>query len=458
MTHSCSPLGYVLVAVALISLSVLFAYFYLPQPPSELTAIEVDRSVTLQWKAASQSDIKFYVIYTSLNPKGPYSRYALVPHPITTYTITGLFEGATYYFRMSAVTTRNIESPPTQAIAVTISEAPEPEPPLWAIPGDSHVKLFWEPQLGATYNIYFSLSPDESYSLIAKDVTGGSYIIEGLSNGIVYYFRVTVLDASRHQESDIGSRVAAMPGDLLSFADNDTYYLIQYPVRLKLVQYRFNKKTIQGEDGLYEQFISDIRFDGIPITARPYPGGLKGLILMYLGRRGNPHPPHFAGTVTDLSPHRVVLRYVNIESTDIVGAQAAEIDFVVEAGRPYLKILQKITPSIPVSKFQMSWNVFIAFGGKYNRQNRVVIPYDERSYYVINGQALGVHYNPRVETWSLRMGAEGTPYSHITSGFFFANPQDAWLIDWPMAHDYCNNPFKGDLQDTPPYGLDKIKG
>jgi hypothetical protein len=169
---------------------------------------------------------------------------------------------------------------------------------------------------------------------------------------------------------------------------------------------------------------------------------------MYLGRGGNPHPPHFAGTVTDLSPHRVVLRYVNIESTDIVGAQAAEIDFVVEAGRPYLKILQKITPSIPVSKFQMSWNVFIAFGGKYNRQNRVVIPYDERSYYVINGQALGVHYNPRVETWSLRMGAEGTPYSHITSGFFFANPQDAWLIDWPMAHDYCNNPFKGDLQDT----------
>jgi hypothetical protein len=461
MTNYYSLLWYALVAVVLISLSVLFGYLRLPQPPSELIAIEVNRAVTLQWKASSQSDIKLYVIYISLNPKGPYSRYALVPHPTTTYTITGLFEGATYYFRVSAVTTRNIESPPTKPIAVTIGEAPEMEPQLWAIPGDSYVKLFWEPQLGATYNVYISLSPDDSYSLIAKDVTGGSYIIEGLSNGIVYYFRVTVLDASRYQEQDIGSRVAAMPGDLLSFADNDTYYLIQYPVGRKLVQYRFNKKTIQGQDGLYEQFISDIRFDGIPITTHPYPGGLRGLILLYLehlGRGSNPNPPHFAGTATELSPHRIVLRYVNIENTDIVEAHAAEIDFVVEAGRPYLKILQKITPTTPVSEFQTSWNVFIAFGGKYNSQNRIVIPYDERSYYVINGQALGIRYNPRVETWSLRMGAEGTPYSHITSGFFFANPQDAWLIDWPMARDYCNNPFKGDLQDTPPYGLDKIKG
>lgn len=161
--------------------------------------------------------------------------------------------------------------------------------------------------------------------------------------------------------------------------------------------------------------------------------------------------------MTELNPRRIVLHYVNIENANIFEAQAAEIDFVVEVGRPYLKILQKITPSIP-GDFQTSWNVFIAFGGRYNPRNRIVIPYDEQSYYVINGQALGIRYNPRVDTWSLRMGAEGTPYSHITSGFFFADPQDAWLIDWPMAHDYCNDPFQGDLQDTPPYGLDKIKG
>lgn len=254
---------YALVALFVISLFLfLFGNPRLPQPPSELTAVEVDHTVSLRWKASSESNIALYVIYISLNPKGPYSKYAAVLHPINTYTLTGLFEGATYYFRVSAVTTNNIESPLTKPIAVTIREHPELEPPLWAIPGDSHIKLFWEPQLGATYNVYISFSSDGPYDLIAEGVTGGSYIIRGLSNGTVYYFRVTVPDASHHQEQDIGGRVAAMPGDLLSFADNNTYYLIQYPVEGKLVQYRFNKKTVQGQDGLYEQFISDIRFDG----------------------------------------------------------------------------------------------------------------------------------------------------------------------------------------------------
>jgi hypothetical protein len=96
--------------------------------------------------------------------------------------------------------------------------------------------------------------------------------------------------------------------------------------------------------------------------------------------------------------------------------------------------------------------VFTAIGGAYNPNNRVVVPYDENHYYVINGQALGIHYFARTSFWGLRMGAEGTPYAHITTGFWGANSMGARVQNgWPMAHDYHVG-----LLDEAPYDLDKV--
>jgi hypothetical protein len=442
----------VLVAALVISINL-----QTPQPPSNLTVLSAARSITLHWEASSQDDIAFYIIEISLTPQTFYSEHGRVPHPTTTYTITGLFTGATYFVRVRALTTRNIKSNPTQPVAVTISELEEAKPPLQALPGDGLVELFWTAQTSVT--IYASLSPEGPYHSIARDVTEQKYTVTGLSNGRVYYFRVAVVNEGG-QEENIGGPIAAMPGDLLNFAEDNTSYWVGYRVGDKFVEYRFNKKTVQGEDGLYEQFISDIRYDNIPITARPYPGGLKGLILMRLGERTEPPtPPTFEGVPEILDDQKVVLRYVNSEPTDMIRLGKAEIRFEFEKGKPYLKVAQYIIPSKEAfDGFYVSWNVSIAFGGQYNPRNRVVVPYDEKSYYVINGQALGIHYNPRIDTWSLRMGAEGTPYAHVTAGFFFANPADVQPApEWPMAHDYCDG-ASGDPQDQVPYGLDQIRG
>jgi hypothetical protein len=153
----------------------------------------------------------------------------------------------------------------------------------------------------------------------------------------------------------------------------------------------------------------------------------------------------------------VALRYVTLGDHFQYPAGSVVVTMTFEASRPFLMLTGHVSSVIPLSEdptpcTHFSWNVFSAIGGAYNPNSRVVVPYDESQYYVINGQALGIHYFARTSFWGLRMGAEGTPYAHITTGFWGANSMAARVENgWPMAHDY-----QPDLLDEAPYDLDTV--
>jgi hypothetical protein len=438
-----------------------------PSVPTGLRATAGEGQVTLSWNPNPEPDIWFYKIYISLSATGPFSWNASAIHPATSFTKTGLFNGVTYYFKLSAVNKAGLESAPTEPVSATPS-APPSHDELVATPGNRTVLLNWNAIAGnvSDYSVYASTTPSGPYYLLATlPSTQTSYTVtsfnnEPLNNDQWYYFQLYA-----NGQTQLIGEASASPSARLGLAKTASSYVVQYYLNEKPVRYRFRKLTVEGQDGLYEQFASEISFNDIPVTASPYPGGLSGLILMYLGPGNFPTPPHFSGIVESFVPgERLTLRYTSTESSNGIAAGDAIVWMSIEASKPYLKIRVQATPST-FMMITSSWNVFSAIGGQYNPRNRVVVPYDEKSYYVINGQALGIHYNPhQPETWSLRMGAEGTPYEHITTGFFSSPTEMRTMAEhqamfhtpnWPMGHDYCDG-SNGDPQDSVPFGLDEI--
>ena len=87
-------------------------------------------SVQLRWQANSESDLQSYNVYY-----GTKTRNYAPPIPVdnsTSYTLSGLDEGATYFFAVSAVDTSGNESGYSEEIAKTIQFVDNPYQLLWS--------------------------------------------------------------------------------------------------------------------------------------------------------------------------------------------------------------------------------------------------------------------------------------------------------------------------------------
>ena len=130
--------------------------------------------------------------------------------------MTGLTNGTTYYFRVTAVTRvgQGPASAEVKAVPVTVPGAPTG---LTATPDDGTVTLAWaapasdggSPVTG--YNVYQGTSPGgesgpvNGFSL----VTTTGYKVTGLVNGTTYYFRVTAVN--RVGQGPASAEVKAVP-------------------------------------------------------------------------------------------------------------------------------------------------------------------------------------------------------------------------------------------------------
>jgi fibronectin type 3 domain-containing protein len=75
--------------------------------------------------------------------------------------------------------------------------APAAPTNLTATPGNTQVSLSWTASSGATsYNIYRGTSSGNETTTVATGVTGTSYTNTGLSNGTMYYYRITATNSS----------------------------------------------------------------------------------------------------------------------------------------------------------------------------------------------------------------------------------------------------------------------
>ncbi|MBU0558865.1 MAG: VCBS repeat-containing protein, partial [Bacteroidetes bacterium] len=96
-----------------------------PSAPVNLTAVPVNEQVTLNWDANAETDLMRYRIYGGTAPN-PMTKVDSSQKSVISYTHTGLTNGVTYYYRITAVDSAGNESQfSTEVSAVPQGTAPQ---------------------------------------------------------------------------------------------------------------------------------------------------------------------------------------------------------------------------------------------------------------------------------------------------------------------------------------------
>lgn len=190
---------------------------FAPAAPTGLTAAAGNAQVTLRWTASIGATA--YTVKRSTADGGPYTPVA-TDVADTTYTNTGLTNGTTYFYVVSAVNAGG-ESPDSDRAGATPLPPPPPAPSgLKALPGDARVALSWNPLAEASgYNVRRAGISGGPFTLIAAGVNTTGYTDAGLANDTTYYYVVSAFNPGG--EGMNSPQVLATPASAARRADFD---------------------------------------------------------------------------------------------------------------------------------------------------------------------------------------------------------------------------------------------
>jgi hypothetical protein len=196
-----------------------------PGPPTALGATGGNASVSLSWTAPASdggSAITGYDVYVGTTPGGeaatPVNGTLIAG---TTYDVTGLTNGTTYYFTVEAVNAAGNSTASNEASA-TPATVPGAPTALGATRGNSEVSLSWTAPASnggsaiTGYDVYEGTTPgDESGTPFnASLIAGTTYDVTALTNGTTYYFTVEAVNAVGNSvaSNEASATPATVPG------------------------------------------------------------------------------------------------------------------------------------------------------------------------------------------------------------------------------------------------------
>jgi len=164
----------------------------IPSAPAGLTASAGNGQVSLSW--SSSSGATSYNVKRSTVSGGPYTT---VGSPTTTsFTNTGLTNGTTYFYVVTAVNSAGESGNSNQASATPTLAVPAAPTGLTASAGNAQVSLAWTGSGGATsYNVKEATVSGGPYTTVGSP-TGTSFTATGLTNGTTYFFVVTAVNSA----------------------------------------------------------------------------------------------------------------------------------------------------------------------------------------------------------------------------------------------------------------------
>jgi len=192
-----------------------------PVSPTNVAATAGDEEVTVSWDPVSGAT--YYSIYWSTSP-GVTTSDTKITGVANPYTHTGLTNGTTYYYVVTAENGYSESSVSSEVDATPEASSTPPLPPtnVAATAGDEEVTVSWDPVSGATsYNVYWSTSPGVTTSDTKITGVANPYTHTGLTNGTTYYYVVTAKNS--YGESSVSSEVDAAPFALWAKTYGKTY-------------------------------------------------------------------------------------------------------------------------------------------------------------------------------------------------------------------------------------------
>jgi hypothetical protein len=163
-----------------------------------VTAYSKNTYVSLSWIAPNDggSPITSYKVYVNGNST-PYA--TTPPYGYSVYNVTGLTNGTTYGFKVSAVN-KNGETSSEVVYSTPAPTVPESPNILSTTPMNTSVGLTWSPPSNnggypiTSYKIFIrNFSGSYSRSITTPD-DGTNFIVSELSNGTTYYFQVVAIN------------------------------------------------------------------------------------------------------------------------------------------------------------------------------------------------------------------------------------------------------------------------
>lgn len=172
----------------------------LPGAPTSLTGSYRDASVALTWNAPASnggSPIRDYKIEYSSNSGSTWDIFSRPSSTATSETVTGLTNGTSYIFRVSAKNDPGTGTASTSSSAVTPKTFPSAPTSLIVTPGNAQVSIAFT--AGATggsaitdYIIEYSSNSGSSWNTFAHTAsTSSPQAVSGLTNYTSYIFRLT---------------------------------------------------------------------------------------------------------------------------------------------------------------------------------------------------------------------------------------------------------------------------
>jgi fibronectin type 3 domain-containing protein len=164
-----------------------------PAAPSGLLASAANAQVSLTWSASATATR--YNVKRGTTTGGPYTT---VSSPTATnFTDTGLTNGTTYFYVVTAVNSTGESANSVQASATPVAPTQAPAAPtgLTATAGNAQVSLTWIASSGATsYNVKRGTTSGGPYTQVSS-VTVPSFLDTGLTNGTTYFYVVSAVNS-----------------------------------------------------------------------------------------------------------------------------------------------------------------------------------------------------------------------------------------------------------------------
>jgi len=178
-----------------------------PAAPSGLSATAGNAQVVLSWSASSGAT--GYNVKRATVSGGPYTTIA-ANLAATGTTDTGVSNGTTYHYVVSALNAGGESGNSGQASATPLPPAPAAPTGLSATAGNAQVSLSWGASSGATgYNVKRATVSGGPYSTIAANVATTGLTDSGVANGTTYHYVVSAVNLGG--ESANSSQASATP-------------------------------------------------------------------------------------------------------------------------------------------------------------------------------------------------------------------------------------------------------
>lgn len=177
-----------------------------PSPPAITTTAASARQVALTWSPATSdggAPITGYDVFVGTRA-GSVRSTPVNPVPITdtSYTVSGLRNGTTYYFRVRAVNAVGSSHYSVQTSATPVAVPLAPRSVTAAAAGSDQITLSWTGPLSdggsalLGYNVFVGTSAggESSTPVNVTPISATSYTVSGLGRGMRYYFVVKAVN------------------------------------------------------------------------------------------------------------------------------------------------------------------------------------------------------------------------------------------------------------------------